>query len=291
MTQSPEATAGHEWVERLMPRDVTVDRPDRVLVICTVEDYMTAGHKVWENSSLCGGTTQPLGWFTRKIVDLPLGGGGGVATLCIRRGSSASRVSLPFYLLAAERLPPQSASFALMDYKVPGRAYIKKMIKEGRNPLLPNYVGHIGRKPVYEADGPLESMDDILVRTKRGVREVTTEEWRELKGYPLSWDTTDKDRRRIIQEPSLHFWSVVGDAFAPTLIQPESKMEPNDEDDGISVGLPPLSPRPPWEGDSSDDESEGEFYYPSSEHLELPPSMDASFEWDAPDLQEGGEWF
>jgi hypothetical protein len=50
-----------------------------------------------------------------------------------------------------------------MDYKVPARAYIKKSIKEGRNPLLPNYVGHIGRTPMYEADGPLESMDDILI--------------------------------------------------------------------------------------------------------------------------------
>jgi hypothetical protein len=49
------------------------------------------------------------------------------------------------------------------------------MIKEGRNPLLTNYVGHIGRKPMYEADGPLESMDYILVRTKIGVREVTAE--------------------------------------------------------------------------------------------------------------------
>jgi hypothetical protein len=100
--------------------------------------------------------------------------GGRVATLCIRRGSFASSVSLPFYLLAAERLPPRSASFALKDYKVPARAYIKKVIKEGRDPLLPNFVGHIGKKPVYEANGPLNSMDDILLRTKRGVREVTT---------------------------------------------------------------------------------------------------------------------
>jgi hypothetical protein len=68
---------------------------------------------------------------------------------------------------------------------MPVRAYIKKIIKEGRNPLLPNYVGHIGRTPVHEADGPLESMDDILVRTERGFREVKTEEWGKLKGYPL----------------------------------------------------------------------------------------------------------
>jgi hypothetical protein len=57
-----------------------------------------------------------------------------------------------------------------MDYKVPARAYIKKSIKEGRNPLLPNYVGHIGRKTVYDADGPLEFMGNILKLTERGVR-------------------------------------------------------------------------------------------------------------------------
>jgi hypothetical protein len=157
-----------------------------------------------------------------------------------------------------------------MDYKVPARAYIKKSIKEGRNPLLPNYMGHIGRKPVYEADGPLEYMDDILARTERGVREVTTEEWAKLKGYPLSWGTTAKDRRRIIQDPSLHFWSVLGDAFAPTLIQPEPKVEPNEEYDGIYTGPPPLSPRSPREEDSSDEKSEVEVDYPSPEHWNSP---------------------
>jgi hypothetical protein len=55
-----------------------------------------------------------------------------------------------------------------MDYKVPARAYIKKIIKEGCNPLLPNYVGNIGRKHVYEAYVSLDSMYDILVQTKRG---------------------------------------------------------------------------------------------------------------------------
>jgi hypothetical protein len=118
-----------------------------------------------------------------------------------------------------------------MDYKVPARAYIKKIIKEVRNPLLPNYVGHIGRKPVYEADGPLESMDDIIIRTERGVREVTTEEWGKLKGNPLLGVPLRKIGGR--SDPSLHFWSVLGDAFSPTLIHPEPKVEPNEEDDGI----------------------------------------------------------
>jgi hypothetical protein len=83
----------------------------------------------------------------------------------------------------------------------------------------------------------------------------------------------------------------MGDAFAPTLIHPKLELEPNDDHDFVSIGPPTLSPRPPWEEDSSDDESDSEFVYPSSEHLELPPNMDAPFEWDAPDLQEGEEWF
>jgi hypothetical protein len=71
-----------------------------------------------------------------------------------------------------------------MYYKVPDRAYIKKSIQEGCNPLLPNYVGHIGSKPLYEADGPLKSMDDIIILTERCVREVTVKEWGKLRDTP-----------------------------------------------------------------------------------------------------------
>jgi hypothetical protein len=82
--------------------------------------------------------------------------------------------SPPFPPVKAERLPPRSASFAGMDYKVPAHAFIKKDIRTERNPLVSNYVGHIGVKPVYDTDGPLDSMDDIRICTDRGVREVMT---------------------------------------------------------------------------------------------------------------------
>jgi hypothetical protein len=98
----------------------------------------------------------------------------------------AALTSLYFSLIAAEPLPPWSASFAVMDYKVPARAFIKKDIWLGCNPLLPNYVGYIGTKLAYDSNGPIESMDDILIRTQRGVHEVTTEEGGELKGYPAT---------------------------------------------------------------------------------------------------------
>jgi hypothetical protein len=201
--------------------------------------------KLWEKQLSARGYDLTSWLVYEEVCGSPTRGAP-VATLYIRKGSSASRTPLPFSLVAAEQLPPQSASFAFMDYKVLARAYIKKSIKEGRNPLLPNYVGHIGRKPVYEADGTLEYMDDILIRTEIGVREVTTEEWVNLQGYPLCWGTTAKYRLWIIKEPSLHFWYVLGGAFAPTLIHPENpKLEPNEEDDGMYTSIPPLSPIPP----------------------------------------------
>jgi hypothetical protein len=62
MTQPPKATVRYEWIERLMTRDVKVNRPDRVLVVGTVEDYMTVGHKVWEKQLFARGY-DPTSWL------------------------------------------------------------------------------------------------------------------------------------------------------------------------------------------------------------------------------------
>jgi hypothetical protein len=83
----------------------------------------------------------------------------------------------------------------------------------------------------------------------------------------------------------------LGNKFAPTLIHQENpELEPNEVDDGIYTSIPPLSPIPPWEEDFSEDESEDGVYHPSPGHLELPHNMDAPFEWETPDLQEGRKW-
>jgi hypothetical protein len=47
VTQPPKATLRYEWMEHLVPRTMFVDRPERVLAVGTVEDYMTVEHKVW----------------------------------------------------------------------------------------------------------------------------------------------------------------------------------------------------------------------------------------------------
>jgi hypothetical protein len=160
-------------------------------------------------------------------------------------------------MVAVERLPPWSASFTVMDYKMP--ASIVYQESHSRKPLLPTYFGHIGTKPVYDTYGPLKSMDGILIRTKSGVWEVTTEECGKLKGYPATWGTTAADRRRIIREPSLHFWSVLGDDLTSTLGKEEKDCccENEDEDPGLMVMIL-LSTRQCWEEDSFDDESDSE---------------------------------
>jgi hypothetical protein len=46
VTQPPEATLRYEWMEHLIPRNMAVDGPERVLMVGTVEDYMTVEHKI-----------------------------------------------------------------------------------------------------------------------------------------------------------------------------------------------------------------------------------------------------
>jgi hypothetical protein len=40
---------------------------------------------------------------------------------------------------------------------------------------------------MYDSNGPVESIDDILIHIERDMSEVTTEGWGELKGYPATW--------------------------------------------------------------------------------------------------------
>jgi hypothetical protein len=39
-------------------------------------------------------------------------------------------------------------------------------------------------KPVYDTDGPLESMDDIIIPIDREAMELTTEMWENLRDTP-----------------------------------------------------------------------------------------------------------
>jgi hypothetical protein len=53
-----------------------VDRTGRVLVIGTIEDYMTIRHKVWENQ-LCARGYDPASWLVyEEDCGLPTRGGG-----------------------------------------------------------------------------------------------------------------------------------------------------------------------------------------------------------------------
>jgi hypothetical protein len=49
-------------MERLMPKNRGTVRPDRFLVVGTVEDYMTVEHNVWEKKLAARGC-DPTSWL------------------------------------------------------------------------------------------------------------------------------------------------------------------------------------------------------------------------------------
>jgi hypothetical protein len=77
-------------MDRLMPMNMVVDRPKRVLVIDTVEDYMTIRPKVWEKQLSARGYDHTSWLVYEEDYGSPTRGAR-VETLCIHRGSSASR--------------------------------------------------------------------------------------------------------------------------------------------------------------------------------------------------------
>jgi hypothetical protein len=85
VTCPPEATVRYEWMERLIPKTMVVDIPDRVLVISTIEYYMTVEHKVWEKQLASRGYN-PTAWLIYEEDFRSPTGGARVATLCICRG-------------------------------------------------------------------------------------------------------------------------------------------------------------------------------------------------------------
>jgi hypothetical protein len=117
-SQPPEATLRYEWMVHLMPRNMGVVRPERVLVVGTVEDYMTVEHKLWETQLAARGY-DPTSWLVYEEDCGSPTRGARVTILCIRRGSPASITPLHLSIVVVERLPLFSASFALMDFKVP----------------------------------------------------------------------------------------------------------------------------------------------------------------------------
>jgi hypothetical protein len=56
-------------------------------------------------------------------------------------------------------------------------------------------------------------------------------------------------------------------------------MKHNEEEDASYTSIPPLSPRPPWEEDSSDEESEDEVEHFFPEELELPQTWMPLLNW------------
>jgi hypothetical protein len=123
-----------------MPKTMCILRPVRVIVIGTIDYYMKVEHKVWEKL-LAGCGHDPMPWLVYEEDCGSTNRRTRFVILCTRKGSPIAHTPLHLSLIVAERLPPQSDSFTILDYNVHTRTFIKKDIRVGSNTLLPNCVG------------------------------------------------------------------------------------------------------------------------------------------------------
>lgn len=86
-----------------------------------------------------------------------------------------------------------------------------------------NHVGWCNGLPVYSEEGPAPSQP-CYIQTRRGVRRLTVEEWRKIKGYPTEWRPGSKLLETIRTLPGAHEWNAVGDYILQFLDEDRRRM-------------------------------------------------------------------
>ena len=64
---------------------------------------------------------------------------------------------------------------------------------------------------IYSASSTLPAIDPLWIRSSRGCRLVSGDEWRRMKGVPNDWPLPASLESSLIDCPSVHLWSVLGD--------------------------------------------------------------------------------
>jgi hypothetical protein len=114
---------------------------------------------------------------------------------------------------------------------------------------------------IYSASSTLPAVDPLWIRSSRGCRLVTDEEWRRMKGIPTDWPVSAGVDSSLIACPSVHLWSVLGDLIGPFITLRRL---------ALSDFSPPLVP-----------------------DAQVPPLSveNVLWSWSVPDLCLGGPWY
>jgi hypothetical protein len=166
------------------------------------------------------------------------------------------------------KLPARAMSNLLMPVGVPWKAYCneKEQMCEGQR-FRPCLVkAQVRRSPVYETSGPMPDHPHVWIRSDKGVRRLQHEELAKAKGVPSEWLKGGKPLKQsqVDRATCLHLWTAAMDTVRPWLLEEEGSVLSSQQ------GSEPKQIKEGW-ADAEEDTSE--------------------WEWQVPDLSEGGEWF
>lgn len=168
-------------------------------------------------------------------------------------------------------LPARAMSNLLMPVGVPWKAYCRGKEKEceGQRFTPCEVKWEVENSPIYETTGPMPDHPQAWIRSDRGVRRLQHEELAKAKGILPSWLKGDGAiplrQSQVDRATCVHLWSAAMDVMRPWLLM--------EEEEAGSEG-PKASKKdtavPTWDDGEDSDEK---------------------WQWEVPDLSEGGEWF
>jgi len=188
---------------------------------------------------------------------------GHLLTMLFKEGTPATSGTVPTTLDLG--LPPRGFGFALSDYKVhPKQFKPLKYLQAASEKAVPNFRGSVRGAPVFDPTGPVDGDPSSLIVTERGIRRLSVDEWKKLKGLPSSWTIPARHLDLLVADPGLHIWSVLGQVLQD-LLQPGTRTST-------------LLTRLPREGIQT-----------WGDPTATPDN--GAVHWSPPDLREGGAWY
>jgi hypothetical protein len=165
-------------------------------------------------------------------------------------------------------LPVRAMSNLLLPVGIPQNAYCRDKEEEsvGKSYLPCKVVNKAKHSPIFERHGPMPDHPHVWIRSERGVRRLQHEELGKGKGIPPEWVKGEggKPLQQSMVEGAtcLHLWTAAMDTLRTWMEGCDTPVKTYEKQS--------LEPVEEWSSPAEDDEYQ--------------------WEWEVPDLREGGEW-
>jgi len=273
---------GSRYWEQWLVSCTEPSRPDLVVVCADSEELVKDGgfhSKMWRRKCHALGY-EPGFWYMKATEH------GGVVRqdrlILLLQKTSSTRPRLTTQPPREDpRTKPRSAGNMLKNHQIPPSAWDRKGWKEYSVPTMISKAAApckiLGatknRQPVFCPSAALPDGTGAWIRVtdhrkKQRVRRLLTEELAKAKGMPLEWLAGDQgDSAMVDSLTAIHLWAAIGDTVHESWTKTVSAVQEDME-------AVPTAILTSW-----------------LDKEELPQDTTDVFEWQPPDLSEGGEWY